>query len=89
MITSAACRAKINGEEIIIPCHRHCNFFEIMKLLHCNYDKESVEQGFLAYDDTLREEWFLNRTEAYKHAMKCGQIPQSDHITELFSEDLY
>ena len=89
MITSAACRAVINGEKIIIPCHRHHDFFKIMVLLHCRYNKESVEQGFLAYDNTLREEWFLNRTEACKHAMVCGQIPQSEYITELFSEDLY
>lgn len=54
MIISAACRAIANGEKVIIPCHRHSNFFEIMKVLHCQYDKASVEQGFIDWDNKKR-----------------------------------
>ena len=56
MITSAACRATINGTLMVIPVHRHCDFFEIMKLLHCNYNKNEVEQGFIAYDPITRKQ---------------------------------
>lgn len=50
-----------------------------------------VEEGFL----TNKGE-FLNRTEAFEHAMNCGQTSATTrqykrdrHETELYSEDLY
>lgn len=72
MIISAAVRATVNGEKVIIPCHRHSNFFEIMKVLHCQYDKTNVEQGFIDWD--MKQERFVSRAEAAKIAEECGQI---------------
>ncbi len=89
MITSAACRATVNGEKVIIPCHRHSDFFEIMKVLHCQYDKASVEQGFLDWDWLEEKEEFVSRVEAFKRAQAANQIPRWKALTELFSEDLY
>lgn len=89
MIISAACRAIINGEKVIIPCHRHCDFFEIMKVLHCQYDKSSVEQGFIDWNELGRKEEFVSRVEAFKRAQWANQIPKWKEPTELFSEDLW
>lgn len=89
MIISAACRAIINGEKVIIPCHRHCDFFEIMKVLHCQYDKSSVEQGFIDWNELERKEEFVSRVEAFKRAQWANQIPKWKELTELFSEDLW
>lgn len=91
MITSAACRAIVNNEEVIIPCHRHSNFYEIMKLLHCQYDKNKVEQGFIEWDG--KEERFVSRQDAAQIALKCNQIlpRMMDEFDPncLFSEDIY
>ena len=89
MIISAACRAVVNGEKVIIPCHRHSNFFEIMKVLHCQYDKASVEQGFIDWDELERKEEFVSRVEAFKRAQWANQIPRWKEPTELFSEMLW
>ena len=89
MIISAACRAIVNGEKVIIPCHRHSNFFEIMKILHCQYDKPSVEQGFIDWDEFEQKKEFVSRTEAFKRAQWANQIPKWKEPTELFSEDLW
>ena len=87
MIESAACRAICNNETVVIKCHRHCDFFETMKLLHINYDKRSVEQGFIDWDGYT--EIFLNRVEAFKRAQMCGQIDKKEPLQELFSEMLW
>ena len=89
MIISAACRAIVNGEKVIIPCHRHSNFFEIMKILHCQYDKSSVEQGFIDWDEFEQKKEFVSRTEAFKRAQWANQIPKWKEPTELFSEMLW
>lgn len=89
MIISAACRAIVNGEKVIIPCHRHSNFFEIMKILHCQYDKSSVEQGFIDWNELERKEEFVSRAEAFKRAQWANQIPKWKEPTELFSEMLW
>lgn len=89
MIISAAVRATVNGEKVIIPCHRHSNFFEIMKILHCQYDKSSVEQGFIDWDELEQKEEFVSRAEAFKRAQTANQIPRWKEPTELFSEMLW
>lgn len=90
MIISAACRCTMNnGEKVIIPCHRHSNFYEIMKVLHCQYDKASVEQGFIDWDELERKEEFVSRVEAFKRAQWANQIPRWKEPTELFSEMLW
>lgn len=88
MITSAAVKIKDlrQNKEIIIPCHRHCNSFYILKEFgyRRHIDYEEISQGFL--DDNGN---FYNRIEAYKIACNCGQIVSDLFSHELFSEDLY
>ena len=50
MITSAACRATVNGTKQTFKVHRHSDFFLWMKQLNCKYDKLAVEQGFINWD---------------------------------------
>lgn len=85
MIISAACRATVNGEKHVFPVHRHCDFFDWMYMLKCDYDKNNVEQGFIDWDGT--NEYFVSRQEAAKIALACGQILKP--ISTLYSEDLY
>lgn len=90
MITSAACRAVINNNEVVtIKCHRHCDFFEIMKLLHIDYDKSSVEQGFINWDKDTRTETFVDRYEAYQIALTEQQLFSTLHVVPLYTEDLW
>lgn len=92
MIVSAAVRIydKKQNKEIILPVHRHCDAFYILK--EFGYSKDDFEsnqddQGFLdEYDN------FYNRVEAWKHAYLNGQLnPDAiEHtIQALFSEDLW
>lgn len=90
MIVSAA--VKIYEEkldkEITIPCHRHSDAFRILKEFgyepHKGY--KELAQGFLDEHGN-----FLNRTEAYYHAVACLQIPPSisEYSKILISEDLW
>ena len=89
MITSAACKCVVNGEENIFKIHRHCDFFEWMKFLHCEYDKNKVKQGFIAYDPKTKKEEFINRVDAWLHARECGQIKSNEAIGTLYSEMLW
>lgn len=85
MIISAACKAKVNNEENVFRVHRHGDFYEWMHMLHCQYDKNDVEQGFIAWDGV--EERFVSRQEAAKIAYTWRQIEQP--VTTLYSEDLW
>ena len=87
MITSAACRAIVNGTRQIFPVHRHSDFFLWMKLLQCDYDKNSVEQGFIDWDRESSTKTFVNRDRAFEIAKNCGQITTT--LPPLYSEDLY
>jgi len=89
MIISAACRAVVNGEEHIFPVHRHADFFLWMKFLHCEYDKEKVEQGFIDWNELEKREEFVSRTEAFKRWRECGQIKSNEAIGTLYSEMLW
>lgn len=75
-------------KEIIMPCHRHCDAFWILKEFGYQPAK-----GYKVLDDGfLDEHWnFMNRIEAHKMAYDAGQIPNDKpyHPTELFSEDLW
>lgn len=93
MITKAAVKFRIKDKEVIIPCHRHCDAFEILSIL--DYDPKDVkvlEQGFYKYTEEDKKLEFVNRKEAAKHAYECGQLKDSsetEHIETLFSEDLW
>lgn len=75
------------NKEVTIPCHRHCDAFEILKAFNYkkNIDYKEIAQGFLD-----EKEEFLDRVTAWKEAYKCRQIKMIDpSCHELFSEDLW
>ena len=74
------------NEEMIIPCHRHCDAFYILKLFNMrqSVDYKQIAQGFLDEHDN-----FYNRVDAWKHAWEHKQIEGEYKPTELFSEDLW
>ena len=74
-------------EEMIIPCHRHCDAFYILKQFAYkkNVDYKEIEQGFLDEHDK-----FYNRVEAWHEAYKYRQLKMVDpNYHELFTEDLW
>lgn len=87
MITRAA--VKIHdlrqNKEIIIPCHRHCDAFLILKEFGYKQviDYKILEQGFLDEHDN-----FYSRVAAKRHALACAQIIETE-FSELYSEDLW
>ena len=100
MITSAAVKFTLtNGEEVIVPCHRHGDAFEILKMFHIDRVRWKDVQGFIKcvtdpndpFDTS--HETFVDRVEAYKHAVECGQVKhpmaEYDAAHELYSEDLW
>ena len=90
MIARAA--VKINffdthiAREIIIPCHRHCDAFYILKEFgfHKNADYEEIEQGFLNEKGE-----FLTRVEAKQEAIRCNQLINHTNDVNLYSEDVW
>ena len=78
------------NKEMIIPCHRHCDAFDILYLFNMKQgiDYKQLEQGFLDENDK-----FYNRVEAWKHAWWHCQIKADEkeyyQCKELYSEDLY
>lgn len=57
---------------------------ERMFKMGIEYDKNNDVQGFLTYSNK-----FLDRFEAYKYAIDCGQLtPTEDKIITLYSEDI-
>jgi hypothetical protein len=86
MITHAAVIIvdKRRNKECVIPCHRHCDAFYILKILGFKRsDYDIVAQGFLDENEN-----FLTRVEAKRHAQACGQIIETE-FSELYSEDLW
>jgi len=88
MITSAAVRIfdKRQNKEIILPVHRHCDAFYILKEL--GYMKDDFistqeDQGFLDESDH-----FYTRVQAKRLAIASGQIKDTE-CSALFSEDLW
>lgn len=92
MITRAAVKIydKRQDKVVIIPCHRHCDAFQILHDFGYKRftDFEEVAQGFLDEHDV-----FLDRIDAHLHAVMCNQLlcdgPSAYTITELYSEDLW
>ncbi|MBR2861586.1 MAG: hypothetical protein IKB86_07090 [Clostridia bacterium] len=83
-----------NGKTIqtIISGHRHANCWELMHVLELPPKSKRKEiEGFLDHKGA-----FLNRRDAFKHALECGQLSdtvltykQEKMERELYSEDLY
>ena len=109
MVLCAALKVEIKehkdseGRFVILPCCRHGYGYSLLKeiwetivpLFRDNPEDvgavKVVEQGFI-----LTTGEFLNRKDALKHAIECGQLSQTtrwykqdEEIDELYSEDLY
>lgn len=90
MIEKAAVKIKPFHEEhtYLIPCHRHADAYEILHMF--GYKQATYEvicEGFIT-DSGM----FLDRYEAAEYAYDHGQLvddPETEHITQLFSEDLW
>lgn len=82
------CRAAVKiydkrqDKEMIIPCHRHCDAFLILK--EFGYKKgedfKEIEQGFLDEHDR-----FMSRIAAWWEAKNCNQFTQA-YKNELAQE---
>jgi len=74
------------NEEMIIPCHRHCDAFYILHLFNMkqSVDYKQIDQGFLDEHDN-----FYNRVAAKKHAQEFNQLKENTRCAELYSEDLW
>lgn len=95
MIICAALKVEAceDFEEIVEPCFRHGNGYEILqKLSHGAKYKGHVTEGFITNKGD-----FLDRGDALQHAMDCGQLSattrelkrREGETYELYSEDLY
>lgn len=79
------------NKEVIIPCHRHCDAYQILHDLGYKFtDFYTIGQGFLVGPDDK----FVSRTEAYQIAWKNLQLPYEEYargngVKELFSEDVW
>lgn len=70
-------------DKIVYVGKRHSDCFNSM--YECGVDKVDAIQGFVTDEGV-----FLDRWQAARHALRCGQIQELKfHKNELFSEDLY
>ena len=83
--------AAVKYKDIVIPCHRHCDGYEILYKLDAEDYRINTIEGFI----TTKNE-FLNREKALEEAIHCAQLSavviqnkQDNFETELYSEDLY
>lgn len=80
-----------NGRTVglVIPGHRHSSIWELMAALGVPVERKE-EEGFLNHKGE-----FLNRSEAYDHAMICGQLSDTTLTSKqerreyiIYSEDI-
>ena len=95
MIVCAAIRIKFvdskeEVKELVVCGHRHSDCATTIRHLD-NIHTQWTELGFINHKGE-----FLDRKEALKHALECGQLSathrcyQKNHnINELYSDDLY
>lgn len=99
MILCAAIKFHIEktDKDVVLPCWRHAEAYKILEALGFGAKDgyREIAQGFITTENE-----FLDRSEAYIHAVRWGQLSQTtlwykeDHDSgfykiELFSEDLY
>lgn len=93
MIICAALLIQIDGLDhtTVVPCHRHSDGYILLKELGYKPTThyEILEDGFIDHKGE-----FLNRFDAWTHAVECGQMCSTIKETQiqkgiLFSEDLY
>lgn len=88
MLISAAIKVFKDGDECVFMGKRHGNCIEQFAICNFRSPLHKTIQGFVTQDFQ-----FLDRIEAKKHAIECGQLiagteefPESN---ELYSEDLW
>ena len=76
--------------EAVVPGLRHGDCHDLMYSLSVPMQREETD-GFIDHKGN-----FLNRYDAFEHAMLCGQLSDTTRVTkrergerQLFSEDLY
>ena len=93
MIVCAAIELTNAEAKLVICGLRHANCIQTIKSLDSNWTNAKKVDGFINHKGE-----FLDRKEAFKHALECGQINQhakwyrednNDTTEELYSEDLY
>ena len=95
MIICAAIKLKMNnlaGTEHIVCGVRHRDCFKTIEQLNDNWKNAFKTQGFITHTGE-----FLDRGQAWVHAIDCGQLSLSAHWlhkdndwpAELVSEDLW
>lgn len=86
-IISAAVKIydKKQEKEIIIPCHRHCDAFHMLK----EFGYVRAEYDILAQCFLDRNYDFLTRVEAKIAARENGQLLEDTLDPALYSEDLW
>ena len=93
MIVCAAIKIKNGTNDLVICGLRHANCVQTIIDLDLGLKLDKKIDGFIDHKGV-----FLDRKEAFKHALECGQINQhskwyrednNDNTEELFSEDLY
>lgn len=81
-----------DGEKItvVIPGCRHVDVWQLMVELRISREREEVE-GFIDHEGN-----FLDRYDAFEHAVMCGQVSrttlehkESHFELQLYSEDIY
>ena len=86
-IISAAVKIydKKQEKEIIIPCHRHCDAFYMLKEFgYVRSEYDILGQGFLDRDYN-----FLSRVDAKIVARENNQLLEDSNDPALYSEDLW
>ena len=76
--------------ETVVPGLRHGDCHDLMYSLSVPMKREEID-GFIDHEGS-----FLDRYEAYEHAILCGQLSDTTRTAkrergerQLFSEDLY
>lgn len=90
MIICAAIKLKLD-KEYVVPYYRHSDGYAMLLEL-TGISKLDLypkcEDGFINHNNE-----FLNRTDAWEHAVECGQMSYNAKLIAnngvLFSEDLY
>ena len=93
IICAALC---LKPDNIIICGLRHSDCYETLYCLNPDLSKKARKENLIIDGFITTENQFLDRAQAYQHALKCGQISsQLKHDKNerkeniLYSEDLY
>ena len=95
MIVCAAIKVIMNniaGTSAVVCGRRHVDCVKTLEHFNDCWKDSRRFEGFIDHNGK-----FLDRKEAYKHALECGQISKHDawyridnkYENELYSEDLY